>query len=364
MLRAVSSVFLAFVGMAPVGAGAARAAQSSLHLSQVATASAPVYLTAPASEPDNLYVVEQAGVVRVLVSGALRAKPFLDIRSRVASGGERGLLSLAFDPGYANNHFFYVDYTDLDGNTRVVRFRSNGTSAVVSSARQLLFVRQPFANHNGGQLQFGPDGKLYVGMGDGGSAGDPQNRAQDLRVRLGKLLRANVHAKRIRWSIAGYGLRNPWRFSFDSKSGDLYIGDVGQDKWEEADYLARSRLPGLQNYGWSVYEGRHGYKPTEPLNKRGRLVRPVYEFSHGRSDARCSITGGYVYRGPAQPALRGRYFFGDYCSGTIWSLRVSHGKAVSLRREPITVPSLTSFGQDGNGELYALSLRGSIYRIT
>lgn len=344
--------------------GPANAEKSGVHLRKIANASSPVFLTAPASEPDSLYIVEQAGVVRVVVNGTTRAKPFLDIHSRVASGGERGLLSLAFDPGYASNHLFYVNYTDLGGNTRVVRFRSNGTSAVLSSARQLLFVRQPYANHNGGQLQFGPDGKLYVGMGDGGSGGDPQNRAQNLGVRLGKLLRTNVHGKRINWLITGYGLRNPWRFSFDRKTGDLYIGDVGQDKWEEVNYLARARLPRLQNYGWSVYEGRHGFKPAEPLNKSGRLVRPVYEYSHGQSDARCSVTGGYVYRGSAQPALRGRYFFGDYCSGEIWSLKIQSGKAVAIRREPITVPSLTSFGQDANGELYALSLRGPVYRIT
>ena len=203
MSRVVSIVFTSVLMLALAGVGAARAGQSSLRLHQIASANAPVYLTATPSEPNNLYVVEQAGVVRVIVNGATRAKPFLDIQSRVKSGGECGLLSLAFDPGYQSNRFFYVDYTDLNGNTRVVRFRSNGTSAIRSSAKQLLFVRQPYANHNGGQLQFGPDGKLYVGMGDGGSAGDPQNRAQNLRVRLGKLLRANVRAKRIRWSIAG-----------------------------------------------------------------------------------------------------------------------------------------------------------------
>ncbi len=364
MPRIVSLAFASVVMLVLVGTGTARAGRSSLGLRRIASANAPVYLTATASEPSNLYVVEQAGVVRVIVNGAMRAKPFLDIRSSVKSGGEQGLLSLAFDPGYSSNRFFYIDYTDLNGNTRVVRFKSNGTGAIPSSAKQFLFVRQPYANHNGGQLQFGPDGKLYVGMGDGGSAGDPQNRAQNLRARLGKLLRANVRAERIRWSIAGYGLRNPWRFSFDSKTGDLFIGDVGQDRWEEVDYLARSRLSQLQNYGWSVFEGKYGYKPTEPLNQSGRLVRPVYEYAHGQSDTRCSVTGGYVYRGEALPNLRGRYFFGDFCSGEIWSLKVGGGKAVAFRREPITVPSLSSFGQDANGELYALSLKGEVYRVT
>jgi len=362
MSRILSVAVASALLLAFVGTGSVRAGQKSLHLTQIAGADAPVYLTSPESEPGTLYVIEQAGVVRVIVGGVTRTEPFLDIRSRVASGGERGLLSLAFDPGYASNHFFYVDYTDLDGNTRVVRFRSNGPSAVLSSARQLLFVRQPYANHNGGQLQFGPDGKLYVGMGDGGSAGDPQNRAQNLHVRLGKLLRANVRAKRIRWSIAGYGLRNPWRFSFDRTSGDLYIGDVGQDQWEEVDYLARARLPKLLNFGWSVYEGSHAFKPSEALNRRGKLVRPIRQYGH--TDGNCSITGGYVYRGWAQPAMRGRYFFGDYCSGAIWSFKLRKGKAGASRREPITVPSLTSFGQDGNGELYALSAKGLVYRIT
>jgi glucose/arabinose dehydrogenase len=342
--------------------GPAEAGQSGLHLRRIAGASSPVNLTSPASEPDNLYVVEQRGVVRVIVAGRMRARPFLDLSSRVKSGGEQGLLSLAFDPRYARNHRFYVDYTDVNGNTRVVRFRSNGTRAILSSAKLLLFVRQPYANHNGGQLQFGPDGKLYVGMGDGGSGGDPQNRAQNLGIRLGKLLRANVGAKRIRWSIAGYGLRNPWRFSFDRTSGNLYIGDVGQDSWEEIDFLPRGRLPKLINYGWSVYEGTHSFKPSEPLNRRGALVWPIHEYGHVSGN--CSVTGGYVYRGSAQPALRGRYFFGDYCSGTIWSLKVKAGKAVSIRREPIHVPALSSFGQDAAGELYALSLNGPIYRIT
>jgi len=215
----------------------------AFHLQPVAEGLAsPTYVTAAPGEPGNLYVVEQPGTIRVLAGGRLRATPFLDIRSRVRSGGERGLLSVAFDPGYRRNHLFYVDYTDRNGDTRVVRFRATGGRAVLSSAKQLLFVRQPYPNHNGGQLQFGPDRLLYVGMGDGGSGGDPENRAQNLSSRLGKLLRTSVTARRPAWRMAAYGLRNPWRFSFDRANGDLYIGDVGQGDWEEVDYRTRAQL--------------------------------------------------------------------------------------------------------------------------
>src|SRR6266542_149625 len=197
-------------------------------------------LTAIAStpaEPRRLYAVEQVGRIRYLVSGRLRGT-FLDIRDRVVSGGERGLLSVAFHPAYARNHRFYVDYTDRNGNTRVVEFRSRKGRAVLSSARQLLFVRQPYANHNGGQLQFGPDGLLYVGMGHGGAGGDPENHAQDPEDRLGKLLRIDPSREDAQWETIGYGLRNPWRFSFDRATGDLYIADVGQSDWEEIDFPA------------------------------------------------------------------------------------------------------------------------------
>ena len=185
-----------------------------------------------------------------------------------------------------------MDYTDTNGDTRVVEYKSNGNVAL-KAMRQLLFVKQPYANHNGGQLQFGPDGWLYVGMGDGGSGGDPQNRAQNLKERLGKLLRINVNSKKPIVQIAGYGLRNPWRFSFDKPTGDLYIGDVGQNAWEEVDYTPKNS-PGLENYGWSVYEATHVYSPGEKPNSAGHLVMPVAEYSH---DLGCSITGGYVYRG-------------------------------------------------------------------
>jgi glucose/arabinose dehydrogenase len=314
----------------------------------------PLYLTyAPGGAKNTVYVVEQVGRIRTVVNGRLRAKPFLDIRNKVVSGGEQGLLGLAFHPNYRRNHKFYVNYTDRNGDTRVVEYLST-----THRARQLLFVDQPYANHNGGNLQFGPDGWLYVGMGDGGSGGDPQNRAQNLSDRLGKLLRINVNTKKPIVQIVGYGLRNPWRFSFDS-NGDLYIGDVGQGDWEEIDYTPRDS-PGLENYGWNVYEGTHQFENKAP-NSAGHLVMPVAEYSHSQG---CSVTGGYVYRGSAIASLRGRYIYGDFCSGRIWTLRIADGKATDISQESINVGNLSSFGRDAAGELYATSLSGTVYKIT
>jgi glucose/arabinose dehydrogenase len=319
---------------------------------------APTYVTAAPDKPKRLYVVEQAGRIRYLV-GRHIAGTFLDIRSRVSNGGERGLLSVAFSPNYARDHLFYVDYTDRNGDTRVVEFRSRGGHALLGSARQLLFVRQPYPNHNGGQLQFGPDGLLYVGMGDGGSGGDPQNRAQDLHERLGKLLRIDPRARRARWKTIGYGLRNPWRFSFDRATGDLYIGDVGQSNWEEVDFRPRSKLDALANYGWRVFEGRARFAPGAPT-AGGDLVPPISVYSHKQG---CSITGGYVYRGHSVAGAVGRYYFGDFCSGRVFSLRVKGGRATGLRQESARIGELSSFGEDGSGELYAASLKGRIYRL-
>jgi glucose/arabinose dehydrogenase len=317
--------------------------------------SAPLYATGLKGEPGRLYVVEQGGLIRVVEKGKIRATPFLDVRSLIAAGGERGLLSVAFHPQYAKNRRFYVDYTDRAGNTNVVEYRSKGVRALPASARRLLFVRQPYANHNGGQLAFGPNGRLYVGMGDGGSGGDPENRAQNPKSLLGKLLSLNVDTKGIR--IEGIGLRNPWRFSFDRATGDLVIGDVGQGEIEEIDFTPKSS-PGLENYGWDVYEGskRFENKAVGP----GRLVAPIAQYTHGEG---CSVTGGYVYRG-ANAALRGRYVYGDFCSGTVWSFKLAGGKATSLRKEAFEISSLTSFGEDGAGELYAVSGGGTISRLT
>ena len=221
-------------------------------------------------------------------------------------------------------------------------------------------MRQPYANHNGGELQFDRNGLLYVGMGDGGSAGDPGNRAQTPSQRLGKLLRINPLGRGARWQMVGLGLRNPWRFSFDRATGDLYIGDVGQSDWEEIDYVARAQLGRLSNFGWAVYEGRRPYDPNRALDQRGPLVWPIAVYGHALG---CSVTGGFVYRGKARPDLVGRYFYGDYCSGTIWSLRMKKGKPMGLRREGFTIPGLTSFGEDARGGLYAVSGGGTLYRI-
>jgi glucose/arabinose dehydrogenase len=233
---------------------------STLGIVRVATGfQRPVFVTAPRSEPGQLYVVEQAGVIRVLARGRLRSKPFLDIRSRVGSdGNEQGLLGLAFDPAYAKNRRFYVDYTDKKGDTRVVAFRSNSVGAVLSSAQQLLHVAQPYPNHNGGMVAFGPDGKLYVGMGDGGAGGDPGNRAQNPDELLGKLLRLDISGK-VAPVVRALGLRNPWRFSFDRANSNLYIGDVGQNAIEEIDFIPGGKT-GLFNFGWRVYEGRSVYQ--------------------------------------------------------------------------------------------------------
>jgi glucose/arabinose dehydrogenase len=361
-MRLLGVVLVAIAAVLP-GAAGGGGEKAQLRLRLVASGfDDPVYVGAPRSEPGHLYVVEKPGVIRVLVNGRLRAQPLLDIHDLVgSSGSEQGLLSVAFHPKYAANHRFYVDYTDRNGDTRVVEYRSNGTVGLPSTARQLLFVDQPYANHNGGQLQFGPDGRLYVGMGDGGSGGDPGNRAQNLGVRLGKLLRLNVDRAGARWQIASYGLRNPWRFSWDRRTRDLYIGDVGEGDWEEVDVRTPRQQRVLGNYGWRVWEGRARFTRGQRVNPRGRLVFPIATYSHNTG---CSITGGYVYRGSAVPAARGRYFYGDYCEGTIWSLRAVNARRVGLRREPFRVPSLTSFGEGTTGELYAVSLDGAIYRLT
>ena len=320
--------------------------------------SEPVQMTAPRSELRRLYVVEQRGTIRVIENGKLRKGFFLDMRSRTAAGGEQGLLGLAFDPQYSSNRFIYVNYTDTSGDTRVVRYRTNGTRALPSTARVLLAIDQPYSNHNGGGLAFGPDGGLYVGTGDGGSGGDPENRAQDMATLLGKMLRLDVRRPGSAPEIVALGLRNPWRYSFDRLTGDLYIADVGQGSVEEVDYTPRTS-PGLENYGWDVYEGSSRFedKGAGP----GELVFPIYEYSHDRG---CTVVGGYVYRGSARKAERGRYVFGDYCSGTIWSLRTTGGKATGVRVEPFKIPSLTSFGENAAGELFATSHEGVLYRIS
>ena len=316
----------------------------------------PLDVASAPGEPNRLYAVEQTGRIVTIDDGKVSQRPFLDITSDVVSGGEQGLLSVAFHRNYADNHLFYVDYTDVNGDTRVVEFEARDGAQPVRK-RELLFADQPYANHNGGQLAFGPDGRLYVGMGDGGSGGDPENRAQNLSERLGKLLSIDVDEPGSDWRIEGYGLRNPWRFSFDRATGDLWIGDVGQGEWEEIDHTPRES-PGLENYGWDVLEGTHPYEDKKP-NPRGHLVAPVAEYSH---DNGCSVTGGFVYRGHDIPAAEGRYFYGDYCSGIVWSLVLRDGKA-DVTRHSIRVQGLSSFGEDAAGELYLASLNGDVYKL-
>ncbi len=323
----------------------------------------PVYVTSPSGDASRLFVVEKTGRIRIVRNGSLLGKPFLDISGLVSTGGEQGLLSVAFDPRYAANRRFYIDYTNVNGDTRVVRYRasaSNPDVAVPSSARVLLSVAQPYANHNGGQLQFGPDGRLYVGMGDGGSGGDPQRHAQDRRSRLGKLLRINVRVSPVRVRTYAKGLRNPWRFSFDRKTGALWIGDVGQSAWEEIDYLRPGRPAGA-NLGWNGYEGTHVYEASVAARlDKASLTWPVAQYSHSLGDA---VTGGYVYRGATIPALRGFYLFADFGSGHVWAKRGTGGARRTLSGADGQVTQIASFGQDARGELYVVSLAGSVYKI-
>jgi glucose/arabinose dehydrogenase len=312
----------------------------------------PIFITGAKGEPGRLYVVEQGGTIRILQNG----KPsgtLLDIRRMVTSGGEQGLLGLAFHPSYPKVRKLYVQYTARNGSTKLVEYRTNGSRA--SAPRQLFSSADPYANHNGGMLAFAPNGRLFFTMGDGGAGGDPENRAQNMRSLFGKLLSINVATKGVK--IEALGLRNAWRFSFDRANGDLYIGDVGQGEIEEIDYT-KAGSGGIENYGWDAYEGRAHFE-DKPLGP-GKLVQPVAQYSHANG---CSVTGGYVYRG-SNAALRGRYIYGDYCSATVWSLEIAGGKATGLRRERFKIDSVTSFGQDNEGELYGVSHAGTIYRLT
>jgi glucose/arabinose dehydrogenase len=318
---------------------------------------APVLLTHAPGERQVAYVVEQSGRI-IRIDAQRRRTVFLDVRAAVEYGGEQGLLGLAFNPGYERNRLFYIAYTSKSGRNTVARFRSKGARAVPSSRRILLAVPDPYANHNGGNLVFGPDGRLYTSIGDGGAGGDPEDRAQNMRSQFGKLLALDVSKAAPRWTIAALGLRNPWRFSFDRATGDLYIADVGQNAVEEVDFTPR-RSPGLENYGWDLFEGSQRFEDGN--QGPGKLVPPVFEYNHDRG---CSVTGGYVYRGSARASERGRYVFGDYCSGTIWSFRISDGGATEVREEPFHVESLSSFGENAAGELFAVSHDGTIYRIS
>ena len=357
--RLLLGICLAVVlgGTAALVAGSGSAADNAFRRAVFARGfDNPVLLTYAPGDARALYVVEQPG--RVLRLQGRRRTVVLDIRRNVEFGGEQGLLGLAFHPGYARNRLFYVAYTSNEGRNVVARYRSRGGKAVPASRKILLSVPDPYANHNGGHLVFGPDRLLHTTIGDGGAGGDPEERAQDMGSLFGKLLTLDVSKANARWKIAALGLRNAWRFTFDRATGDLYIGDVGQNAIEEINFTPR-QSPGLENYGWDVYEGSQRFEDGEPST--GRLVFPVFEYTHSQG---CSVTGGYVYRGKARPSERGRYIFGDYCSGIVWSLRIASGKARNVRTEPFRVSSLTSFGEDTAGELYAVSGEGTIYRLT
>jgi glucose/arabinose dehydrogenase len=325
----------------------------------------PLYLTAPAGDA-RLFIVEQAGRIRIVQNGQLLNTPFLDLTSKVRFGGEQGLLSLAFHPQYASNGYFFVNYTDTNGDTRVERYRvsSDPNRADAASAKQLLFVDQPYANHNGGHILFGPDGMLYVGMGDGGSGGDPQGYGQNRNALLGKILRIDVTSgdpygipsnnpfvgtAGVRPEIWAYGLRNPWRLAFDRTDGTFYVADVGQNAVEEVNVVPAAT--GGQNYGWNIMEGSRCYGSSSCA--RSGLLLPVTEYSHADG---CSVTGGVVYRGSSLTQLRGHYFYGDYCQGWVRSFRYANGQATDPRTWDLgSIGQILSFGEDSSGEMYVLS---------
>lgn len=326
---------------------------------------------------DRLFVIEQAGLIRIVnPDGSINSEPFLNITDRVKSGGEQGLLGLAFHPNYTSNGYFYVNYTDDNNDTHIARFNvtaANPQLADASSEKTLLVVEQPYQNHNGGEVAFGPDGFLYIGLGDGGSGGDPGNRAQNLMSYLGKMLRIDVNNgdpyeipednpfvnnPDALGEIWAYGLRNPWRFSFDRETGNLWIGDVGQNQIEEIDMQPVSSSGG-ENYGWRCYEGSNAYN-TDGCDAIENYVFPVFEYSHGDG---CSVTGGFVYRGQISE-IQGHYFLADYCTDYIWTLHLDGNSWNSNLFGQFSGNNFSTFGEDVNGELYIAGYSsGTIYKF-
>ena len=378
------SVLATAILLFTIGSADARAVATVVLTPVVSGLDAPVFVTSPKDGTGRLFIVEQGGRVRVIKNGILLATPFLDISDKLATGGERGLLVLAFHPNYRTNGRFYVYFTRKgDGDIAINEYHRSTTDPDIATrvnGRRIITIDHPYANHNGGRIAFGPDGYLYVGTGDGGSAGDPGNRAQSLSSLLGKMLRINVNGtvgarqyknpasnpfvgRYGRNEIWSRGLRNPWGWSFDRVTGDLWIGDVGQNRYEEIDRSrvstsSTSRGRGV-NYGWRVMEGRHCFKPSSGCNKSGKVV-PVVEYTHGEG---CSVTGGYVYRGTAVPALAGRYLFGDYCSGSIWTIPRTAPTPATKTLLLSTSLNISSFGEDERGELYVLDIAGTLYRF-
>ncbi|WP_409061661.1 PQQ-dependent sugar dehydrogenase [Streptomyces sp. SYP-A7185] len=336
-------------------------------LKKVTTAANPTAGTA--GPGGTVWLAERAGTVRVLDHKGLSA-PVLDISKETTTDGERGLLGIAFDRQFAH---FYISFTNLEGTSTVDEFAVRKGKIRPETRRTVITQTQPYPNHNGGDIKIGPDGYLYIALGDGGSGGDPHGNGQNLDTLLGKLLRIDprgakpyaiprdnpfVDDPKARDEIWAYGLRNPWRFSFDKATGDLFIGDVGQSAWEEID-RAPANSEGGENYGWSQMEGTHPFREgTEPANH----VPPVYEYD--RTGLGCSVTGGFVYRGKAIPALKGQYVFSDYCDGTIRALQIKDGKVTGASDLGVNGGEVISFAQGGNGELYVLDIGGSVYRIT
>jgi glucose/arabinose dehydrogenase len=337
---------------------------------QVAKLEQPLAMAVRSGDP-ALYVAEKTGRVIAVRNGRVDPISVLDLTEQVSLGGEQGLLGLAFSP---SGQRLYVNYTDTNGDTRVSGYAMRERRADVATRRDVLFVDQPYSNHNGGNLVFGPDGYLYIGLGDGGSGGDPRGNGQSMTTLLGKMLRVDpeppgerpyaippdnpfVERPGARPEIWSFGLRNPWRYSFDRETGDLWIGDVGQSAWEEVN-LQPSGSSGGENYGWNLMEGDHPYGDGEPP---AEAVRPVFEYS--QDDGGCTVTGGYVYRGESIPDLYGAFVFGDFCLGELEALRLRDGRVIDHRVLGAVVPNLSSFGEDTRGELYAMSLGGVLYRL-
>ncbi len=363
-------------GAAPAPSG------STVRLVKVADVPEPVLAIGARDGTGRLFIVSQGGRIRIVKNGALLATPFLNISGSVSTGGERGLLGLAFHPSFKTNRKFYVNFTNSSGNTVVREYKasaSNPNVALAGSARTIIRISQPFANHNGGMIAFGRDGFLYIGMGDGGDGGDPGNRAQNLDSLLGKMLRINVNGKIStrnylipssnpyvgragRNEIWQRGLRNPWRFSFDRSNGNLWIGDVGQNRYEEVDRAVRTNAgPGRGvNWGWRVMEGNHCFRPSAGCTTTGKQ-RPLVEYSHATGG--CAVTGGYVYRGSAIPALRGWYVYGDYCSGKVWAVSSGASRPATPVALLNTTHLISGFGEDNAGELYLCDHNGAVYKI-
>jgi glucose/arabinose dehydrogenase len=352
------------------------AAAKGVGLKRVGNFDQPIYVTAPPGDRKRIFVVEKGGRIQLLVNGTRVDRPFLDLSEFVSTGGEQGLLSMAFAPDYGISGRFYVNFTDVRGDTRVQEFhRSKGSPNRANKAtrRPVLFVDQPFENHNGGLNLFGPDGYLYIGLGDGGAAADPDNRAQNLDTLLGKILRIDPRrsgSKRYRSpqsnpfvgragrnEIYAYGLRNPWRFSFDRKTGSMYIGDVGQNDFEEIDYAPRGAARG-KDFGWSCFEGTARFDTSRSCPNP---VKPVLTYSlEGQN---CAVTAGVVVRDPRLPQLAGRFLYGDFCAGQVRSFRISDGRAGDDRAVGVNVSQLSSFGKDALARVYLASLDGPVYRL-